>query len=257
MLSAMSPLTRGAPITTCVNTHANGDHCYGNERVGGAEIIASRAAAEEMQHVPPAMLAALNKAPGEVGELFRRFFGDFDFDGISLTLPTRTFEGRLDVDVAGRLVELIEVGPAHTNGDVIVHVPDTKVVYTGDILFINGTPIVWAGPLENWIAACDLIVSLGAEVVVPGHGPITDNAGVVQVRDYLSYVLSEASARQDQGMDAFDAARDIALGAYGTWGEFGRICVNVDTVYRSRDSQYQSPDVVEQFRRMAALESAH
>ena len=257
MLSAMSPLTRGAPITTCVNTHANGDHCYGNERVGGAEIIASRAAAEEMQHVPPAMLAALNKAPGEVGELFRRFFGDFDFDGISLTLPTRTFEGRLDVDVAGRLVELIEVGPAHTNGDVIVHVPDTKVVYTGDILFINGTPIVWAGPLENWIAACDLIVSLGAEVVVPGHGPITDNAGVVQVRDYLSYVLSEASARQDQGMDAFDAARDIALGAYGNWGEFGRICVNVDTVYRSRDSQYQSPDVVEQFRRMAALESAH
>jgi cyclase len=138
-----------------------------------------------------------------------------------------------------------------------VHVPDTKVVYTGDILFINGTPIVWAGPLENWIAACDLIVSLGAEVVVPGHGPITDNAGVVQVRDYLSYVLSEASARQDQGMDAFDAARDIALGAYGNWGEFGRICVNVDTVYRSRDSQYQSPDVVEQFRRMAALESAH
>ena len=70
MLAAMAPLTRGAPITTCVNTHANGDHCYGNERVVGAEIIASRAAAEEMQHVPPAMLAALNKAPGEVGELF-------------------------------------------------------------------------------------------------------------------------------------------------------------------------------------------
>jgi glyoxylase-like metal-dependent hydrolase (beta-lactamase superfamily II) len=256
MLAAMAPLTRGAPITTCVNTHANGDHCYGNERVAGAEIIASRAAAEEMQHVPPAMLAALNKAPGELGELFRRFFGDFEFDGITLTTPTRTFEGRLDVDVAGRVVELIEVGPAHTNGDVIVHVPDAKTVYTGDILFINGTPIVWAGPLENWIAACDLIVSLGAEVVVPGHGPITDNSGVVQVRDYLSYVLTEASARQDHGMDAFDAARDIALGAYGNWGEFGRICVNVDTVYRSRDANYKSPDVVEQFRRMASLESA-
>ena len=106
----------------------------------------------------------------------------------------------------------------------------------------------------NWITACDLIVSLGADVVVPGHGPITDNSGVVQVRDYLSFVLTEASARQDQGMDAFDAARDIALGAYGNWGEFGRICVNVDTVYRSRDSSYKSPDVVEQFRRMASLE---
>ncbi|MFM9138083.1 MAG: MBL fold metallo-hydrolase, partial [Actinomycetota bacterium] len=98
MLETMAGVTRSAPISTVVNTHANGDHCYGNERVAGAEIIASRAAAEEMQHVPPAMLAALNKAPGEVGELFRRFFGDFDFDGITLTTPTRTFEGRLDVD---------------------------------------------------------------------------------------------------------------------------------------------------------------
>ncbi|MFM7964506.1 MAG: MBL fold metallo-hydrolase [Actinomycetota bacterium] len=257
MLASMSPLTRAAPVTTVVNTHANGDHCYGNERVANAEIIASKSAAEEMQHVPPAMLAALNRAPGEVGELFRRFFGDFDFDGITLTLPTRTFEGRLDVDVAGRVVELIEVGPAHTNGDVIVHVPDAKVVYTGDILFINGTPIVWAGPLENWIAACDLIVALGADVVVPGHGPVTDNAGVAQVRDYLSFILTEASARQDAGMDAFDAARDIALGNFRSWGEFGRVCVNVDTVYRSRDPKHQSPDVVEQFRRMAALEAAH
>ena len=256
MLAAMSPLTRTAPVTTVVNTHANGDHCYGNERVANAEIIASKSAAEEMAHVPPAMLAALNKAPGEVGELFRRFFGDFDFDGITFTPPTRTFEGRLDVDVAGRVVELIEVGPAHTNGDVIVHVPDAKVVYTGDILFINGTPIVWAGPLENWIAACDLISALGAEVVVPGHGPVTDLAGVAQVRDYLSYILREASVRQDAGMDAFDAARDIALGDFAAWGEFGRVCVNVDTVYRSRDAQHRSPDVVEQFRRMAAMEAA-
>jgi cyclase len=256
MLAAMSPLTRTAPVATVVNTHANGDHCYGNERLANAEIIASKSAAEEMAHVPPAMLAALNKAPGEVGELFRSFFGDFDFDGITFTPPTRTFEGRLDIDVAGRVVELIEVGPAHTNGDVIVHVPDARVVYTGDILFINGTPIVWAGPLENWIAACDLISALGAEVVVPGHGPITDLAGVARVRDYLSYILREASARQDAGMDAFDAARDIALGDFEAWGEFGRVCVNVDTVYRSRDARHQSPDVVEQFRRMAAMEAA-
>jgi len=237
-------------------THANGDHCYGNERVVNAEIIASTSAAQEMREVPPQLLATLNQAPGEVGELFRSFFGDFDFSDITLTPPTRTFDGRLDIEVGGRVVELMEVGPAHTNGDVIVHVPDAKVVFTGDILFINGTPIVWAGPLENWIAACDLITSLGADVVVPGHGPITDNAGVAEVRDYLSYVLREASVRQDSGMDAFDAARDIALDAFGTWGEFGRICVNVDTVYRSRNPQHRSPDVVEQFRRMSALEQS-
>ena len=262
MLQAMAPVTKSAPIGHLVNTHANGDHCYGNQLVRDAEIVASAATAHEMSEVPPAMMAALNKAPGEVGDLFRRFFGDFHFDGIELVPPTRTFSGRLDLDVGGRAVELIEVGPAHTKGDTIALVPDAKTVYTGDILFIGGAPIVWAGPLENWIAACDLIASLDVETVVPGHGPVTDKSGVAQVRDYLSFVLREAAGRQAAGVDAFDAAREIAtsiLGgtAFSDWQEFGRISVNVDTVYRSRDAQYQSPDVIEQFRRMAAIEDAH
>lgn len=262
MLASMSPVTKLAPISQLVNTHANGDHCYGNQLVRDAEIVASVATAHEMAEVPPAMMAALNKAPGEVGELFRRFFGDFQFDGIELVPPTRTFSGRLDLDVGGRHVELIEVGPAHTKGDTIAYVPDAKTVYTGDILFIGGAPIVWAGPLENWIAACDLIASLDVETVVPGHGPVTDKAGVAQVRDYLTFVLREAEGHRNAGVDAFDAAQEIAkslLGssAFGDWQEFGRISVNVDTVYRSRDAEHKSPDVIEQFRRMASIEDAH
>lgn len=262
MLASMSPITKLAPISQLVNTHANGDHCYGNQLVRDAEIVASAATAHEMAEVPPAMMAALNKAPGDVGDLFRRFFGDFQFDGIELVPPTRTFSGRLDLDVGGRHVELIEVGPAHTKGDTIAYVPDAKTVYTGDILFIGGAPIVWAGPLENWIAACDLIASLDVETVVPGHGPVTDKAGVAQVRDYLTFVLREAEGHRNAGVDAFDAAKEIAkslLGssAFGDWQEFGRISVNVDTVYRSRDAEHKSPDVIEQFRRMASIEDAH
>ena len=265
MLDAMARAVVGAPIDTVVNTHANGDHCYGNTEVvrrrPGVDIVASTATAHEMPEVPPAMLAALNQAPGEVGDLFRSFFGEFHFDGIELALPTQTFDHRLELDVGGRRVELIEVGPAHTAGDTIVHVPDAGTVYTGDILFIGGTPIVWAGPLSNWVAACDLMLDLDVDTVVPGHGPLTDTAGIVAVRDYLSFVDAEATARQHAGMDAFDAARDIGrlLGAderFGDWGEFGRIAVNVETVYRSLDPAHTTPDVVEQFRRMAQLERA-
>lgn len=264
MLESMKAVTASAPIGTVVNTHANGDHCYGNQLVKDANIVASAATAHEMTEVPPAMLAALNKAPGEVGDLFRSFFGDFEFDGIDLALPTQTFTGQLTVKVGERDIELIEVGPAHTAGDTIAYVPSARTVYTGDILFIGGAPIVWAGPLENWIAACDLINSLDLDVVVPGHGPLTDKDGVSRVREYLSFVLTEASARQEQGMDAFDAAREICadiLGdpnkSFATWKEFGRISVNVDTVYRSKNANHKSPDVVEQFRRMAELERQH
>lgn len=260
MLDSFGPWVHTAPIRSLVNTHANGDHCYGNQLVEDAEIISSVAAAHEMSEVPPAMLAALNADRGEVGVLFRRFFGAFDFAGIDLTLPTRTFEGRLDLDVAGRAVELIEVGPAHTRGDVIVYVPESRVVYTGDILFIGGTPIVWAGPLSNWISACDLMLAMDIDVVVPGHGPVTDKHGVAEVRDYLAFVQDEATRTHAAGLDAFDAAREIAKslsvsgGTFADWGEFGRISVNVDTVYRGLDPDHRSPDVIEQFRRMAKIE---
>jgi glyoxylase-like metal-dependent hydrolase (beta-lactamase superfamily II) len=254
MLEAMAPHVGAAPISHLVNTHANGDHCYGNQLVEGAEIIASTAAAVEMDEVPATLLAGLNEAEGEIGELFRSFFGPFDFTGIVPTPPTRTFDGRLDLEVGGRAVELIEVGPAHTKGDVLVHAPEDRTVFTGDILFIGGTPIVWAGPLSNWVKACDLILGMDVESVVPGHGPVTDKAGVAQVRDYLTFVEAEATARHAAGMSDWEAACDIALGEFGEWGERGRLAVNVATVYRSLDPAYRSPDVIEMFRRIAALD---
>lgn len=262
MLDTMADHVRSAPIGTVVNTHANGDHCYGNSVVAEtATIVASSAAASEMEDVPPALLAALNNDAGAAGDLFRSFFGEFEFDGIEMRLPDRTFDGRLELDVGGRSVELIEVGPAHTAGDTIVVVPDAKTVYTGDILFIGGTPIVWAGPLSNWIAACDLMLGMDVDTVVPGHGPVTDEAGVTAVRDYLDFVEREAGERHAAGMDAFDAARDLAaaIGAreeFSSLGEFGRIAVNVEAVYRELDPDHSTPDVVEQFRRMAAIEAA-
>ena len=164
-----------------------------------------------MAEVPPSMLAALNRAPGEVGELFRSFFGAFEFDGIEVRMPTRTFEHRLDVEVGGREVQLIEVGPAHTAGDTIAYVPDARTVFTGDILFIGGTPIVWAGPLAQ----------LGGGVRPDARArrrrrwcPATVRSPTRRaswpVRDYLAFVEPRRRARHAAGVDAWDAAREIA-----------------------------------------------
>jgi cyclase len=260
MLDALAPHTAKAPIGTLVNTHANGDHCFGNELVEGATIVSSTATAHEMPDVPPAMLAALGDIPGDEGDVFRQYFGAFDFEGITLTLPTQTFDVHLQLDVGGKPVDLIEVGPAHTQGDVLVHSREDGVVFTGDILFIGGTPIVWAGPLSNWVAACDRIIGFGADTIVPGHGPVTDADGVRGVRDYLATVDAEAASRQAAGMNAWDAAQDIHRSMWGRvpsmpeWGEFGRIAVNVDTSYKSRQPDYKSANIVEQFRRMAVIE---
>src|SRR5919106_421446 len=159
MLAALREATPAAErIATVVNTHANGDHCYGNALVAGADIVASEACAAEMARLPPAALADLMRAApdmGETGAFLLDIFGAFRFDGVELIAPNRTFTGELELSIGDRPVHLIEVGPAHTDGDVIVHVPDAGVVFTGDIVFHGGHPIVWAGPVANWIAACD------------------------------------------------------------------------------------------------------
>ena len=77
--------------------------------------------------------------------------------------------------------------------------PADKTIFTGDILFIEGHPILWAGPVGNWIAACEMIEAMEVETIVPGHGPVTDKAGVARVRDYLTYIRDEAKAASRGG----------------------------------------------------------
>jgi glyoxylase-like metal-dependent hydrolase (beta-lactamase superfamily II) len=133
MLDAMRDAepAAAARIGTLVNTHANGDHCHGNELVSGAEIIASTASAREMAELPPEALAALMSAMAEddsqLGRYMRHCFGAFEFAGIRHAGPTRTFDGSLDVRVGDKEVRLIEVGPAHTAGDVLVHRAGTEL----------------------------------------------------------------------------------------------------------------------------------
>jgi glyoxylase-like metal-dependent hydrolase (beta-lactamase superfamily II) len=259
MLEAMRRVTPAAEhIGTVVNTHANGDHCYGNALVADSEIISSARCAEEMAQLPPsAMAGVLRAAPnlGPAGEFLARIFAPFSFDDIPSTPPTATFEGRLDVRVADRPVTLLEVGPAHTAGDVVVHLPDDGVVFTGDILFHGGHPIVWAGPVANWVAACDRVLGLDASVIVPGHGPLATPAAVADLKLYFQYLTTEARLRYDAGMTALEAARDIDLGAYAGWGESERVVANVRALYR--DFGDESPaDVVTVMGEMAALAEA-
>lgn len=256
MLDRLEQHTQAAPIATVVNTHANGDHCYGNSLVEGAAIVASKACAEEMGEVPPTVLAAMVEAApqlGAAGEFLLRAFGPFEFRGIEPAPPTETFEGELLRRVGSKRVRLLEVGPAHTRGDVLVHSVDDRAVFTGDILFIDGTPIMWEGPVAGWIRACERIEAMDVDVVVPGHGPITDRSGARRVREYLSYVRDEARQRFDAGLAAADAAREIALGDYSAWGDAERIAVNVDTLYREFSGASERTSPLELFTLMAEL----
>jgi len=255
MLDGFKKVSR-AKIGTLVNTHHNGDHCYGNGCVEGCQIIATAGAAEAMKHETPRGLAQLMKAApqmGLTGEFFLHCFRDFDFEKTSFRAPDQTFTGHETRQVGSKLVELIEVGPAHTGGDALVHVPADKTLFTGDILFIDGHPIMWAGPVENWIAACETILAMDVTTIVPGHGPVTDKRGVTRVRDYLAYVQVEARKRFDAGLGALEAARSISLDDYAGWGDAERIAVNVASLYREFGAKDTPSDAATLFGWMAQI----
>jgi cyclase len=258
MLDAMAPLVQDAPIRTVVNTHGDGDHWWGNELVGASEIVGTEAAAaHEMKAVTPGSMAALRRLGSALaragrtaiplrgsllstGRFLARMAGPYDHRGLTLTRPTRTFSDRLDIDVGGRKVELIQVGPAHTHGDLIVHVPDARVVFAADVVFVGSTPVMWAGPLERWLRALDTIEALEPTVVVPGHGPITDLAGLAPLRAYWAYLDGASRRRLADGKRPTAVAREIVTSdeysaqPFARWDCPERAVINVHTLARHR-----------------------
>jgi cyclase len=230
MLGAMAPHTAAAPIRRLVNTHGDPDHCWGNQLLAGAEIIATSATAEDVRGDDPRRLRLLalggRLLPGGLAA-FARLLRPYDFSGIRVTPPTRTFDGSLELDVGGRRVELIEVGPAHTPGDLIVHVPDERVVFAGDLMFVGVTPIIWVGPVENWLAGLDRIIELGPRSVVPGHGPVTDLDGVRMLKSYWEFVVPAVR----EGRTAAEILRALPE-PFAGWDNPERIAVNAALITR-------------------------
>lgn len=225
-----------ATIDRLVNTHANPDHFFGNQLLSDAEIISTAITARDIAAFDLTRLSSLSdhyREMGEAGEFLYETMGrKFDFSGIDVTVPTRTFEHRLSLSVGGKTVELTDLGPAHTASDVIAHLPEEKVVFTGDIIFNEGHPIMWAGPIENWIRACQYIIDRKPDVVVPGHGPITDLAAVANLKHYFDYIREEARMRFDAGIGWQEAARDINMQEFRGWSDPERIVANVFALYR-------------------------
>jgi glyoxylase-like metal-dependent hydrolase (beta-lactamase superfamily II) len=229
-----------------VNTHEDSDHVWGNQLFEGAEIIAHRTVPGRMRQVADpresqelllsvdrlhshSLLRAIH--PGLLA-IARQLREAHDVERIELVPPTTLFDERHVLDLDGTEVHLIYVGPCHQVGDTIVHVPAERVLFAGDVIFREYTPVGWAGSYEKWLKALDLIIWLDPDVIVPGHGPLCGIEGAMEMKAYLEYVLEESMECFGQGLTSLEAAKRIDLGPYAEWRAPARLYMNVERAYR-------------------------
>ncbi|GJF28959.1 hypothetical protein KNE206_16590 [Kitasatospora sp. NE20-6] len=263
-------LAPGVGIDRVIATHANGDHLWGAVVLPDAEVIATREAMEHIHYEPTpqqqhALIAGGDPA-SPLGWYLARHFGGFDWSETGPVHPTLMFRGELELKVGDHPVHVIGLPPAHTEGDLIVHLPRQNAVFAGDVIFGSTAdfpgdhPVHWAGPLQNVIDACGQVLATGAEIVVPGHGPVLDRAGVQEHIAHLAHVQERAHALHAAGVPALDAARTvIAEQRHPELGLPERLVVTIAAEYRHLDGSEQPGiiDVMSQVATVAAeLEAA-
>lgn len=208
-------------ITVAANTHAHGDHTYGNSLlpstttlVGHENMRRTLLADPFIEACPPAW----TPVP--------------DWGAVTRRVPDVTTTDRLTVHAAGRAVELRHPGhTAHTDGDLVAWLPEDRILFAGDLLFHGLTPLVFQGSVAGARRALDWIRAFDPVTVVPGHGPVIAGPDLPSVLDeharYYDLVLGAAEDAVARGVAPLAAASACDLGPFGEWADAERLVLNL------------------------------
>jgi len=207
------------PVRTLVNTHHHGDHTYGNCLFAEATIVAHERCRDEVLALGP---------PANTG-----IFTDVHWGDLPVAAPFLTYAAGVTLWSGDLRCDVRYVGtPAHTTNDSIVWIPDRSVLFAGDLLFNGGTPFLLLGSIAGSIEVLERVIKpLGAETIVPGHGPVCGPGVIDDVLGYLRFIQDLAREGQAAGLSPLDAARQADLGGYADLTDTERVVGNLHRAY--------------------------
>jgi cyclase len=226
------------PVRTVINTHHHGDHVFGNGLFA-----------------PPATIVAHDLARAEMAETglgLTYLWPGVEWGDIGVTLPSVTFRTAMTVHQAGRMIELLHVGPAHTTGDVVAWLPEERTLFAGDVVMPGCTPFNLMGSVAGALAALGRLRALDPRVVVGGHGPVGGAESFDETESYLRRVQSLAREGRAAGLTPVEVAREAGPGEFGDLLDSERIVANLHRAYAEEEGRpLGTPlDVVEIFGEM-------
>ncbi len=207
----------GLPVRALVNTHHHGDHTHGNFVFRGEAMIIGH--------------ELCRKEVIEAGLGTKALFPGVDWGEIEVTPPSVIFENWMALCVDDLRIDLIYVGPAHTTNDIIVWLPERRVLFAGDVIFNGGTPFALMGSIAGWLEALERLRSLDAERIVPGHGDICGPEVIVDVAAYLRFVEEVARNGYEAGIGPLEAAQETDLGRFAELVDRERLVGNLHRAY--------------------------
>ncbi|WP_068112874.1 MBL fold metallo-hydrolase [Tropicimonas marinistellae] len=195
------------PITHLALTHYHAVRVLGASAYGAGQILMSDAAR--------AMVVERGQEDwdSEFQRFPRLFEGHESIPG--LTWPTTTFTGRMSVYLGNRRVDLMQLGRAHTAGDIVIHVPDQNVMFTGDIVEYHSACYCGDGHFHDWSGTLDAIKAFHVDAIAPGRGDALMGqdmvtAAIENTRDFVDSTYRPAArvaARGGSLKEAWDAVR--------------------------------------------------
>jgi glyoxylase-like metal-dependent hydrolase (beta-lactamase superfamily II) len=186
------------PVKIVINSGGQDHRWLGNDyfKANGARIIASTAAVEDHKERGNGQLEALGFLVGDKG-----------LAGTEAVYADETFDERLSLDFGGVHFELIASGGAHTPGDAVIWLPNAKVAFTGDMVYLERMlGIGDFSNFKNWIVAFEAMAALGPKHIVPGHGnPSTLERATAETYDYLVNLNTRVSKVLENGGEIAEA----------------------------------------------------